>query len=483
MFSTLRSRLLLSYLAVIVTALFFVTLALLAASAAQSNRLVPTLRQLSAISQGVRREVAGLVDRGADLTAIRGVLDQGAEEQAVRLLLLNRSSGRVIYDTGGEAGNWTGQSIENVTRPPGEFENLDPGLPIGRFRAPDDSVWLVASQPLANRTTSRLLLLVARPEPTVLGFFRQTYLRPLCQAGLIAFLLSVLLAVLITRSVTKPLQQMAEASEAIALGDYEQQLPLSGPDEVRRVAGSFNSMAAQVADTQQAQRDLVANVSHDLKTPLTSMRGWSQALLDGTAATSEQQRQAAAVIYGEAERMERLVEQLLDLARLQSGQLQLVRQNIDLGLLLAQVKETFSPRAQEERVTLTLDTQPVPAVSGDPDRLTQVFANLLDNALGHTSSGGRIQLALHLLSNGQIEVTVQDDGRGIPQEELSRIFERFYQVDKSRATSAEHRGSGLGLAIVRELVEAHDGQITARSVQGQGTVFTIRLPAVESSDN
>jgi two-component system OmpR family sensor kinase len=478
MFSTLRSRLLLSYLAVIVTALFIVMLALLAASIVQTNRILPALRELAAVSLGLRREAAVLAEQGADLPAIRDALDQSAAEQGARALLLNRSNGRVVYDTG-DGGDWTGRTIADVIRPPGQYANLDPNLPIGRYRAPDGVTWLVFAQPLTAQPTGRLLLLAARPEPSALGFFRQVYLRPLCLSGLIAFLLSVLLALLIARSVARPLQGMAGASEAIAHGDFEQQLPLSGPDEVQRLAASFNEMASQVSASQQAQRDLVANISHDLRTPLTSIRGWSQALLDGTAAGDERRQQAATVIHAEAGRMERMVKQLLDLARMESGQLELARQPVDLGQLLVEVKESFTPRAQEKGVAMALALQPAPQVIGDHDRLTQVFANLLDNALSHTPAGGQVRLALYLLSDGQVEIVVQDNGRGIPQEELSRIFERFYQVDKSRAGSAGGRGSGLGLAIVRELVEAHGGQITARSAPGQDTVFAVRLPAAE----
>jgi two-component system sensor histidine kinase ResE len=171
-----------------------------------------------------------------------------------------------------------------------------------------------------------------------------------------------------------------------------------------------------------------------------------------------------------------MVKQLLDLARMESGQLELARQPVDLGQLLSEVKDSFEPRAREKGVDLILALQQAPQVMGDRDRLTQIFANLLDNALSHTPAGGQVRLALYLLSDGQVETVVQDNGRGIPQEELSRIFERFYQVDKSRAASAERRGSGLGLAIVRELVEAHGGQITARSAPGQDTVFAVRLP-------
>jgi signal transduction histidine kinase len=427
----------------------------------------------------LRREIVALAAGDRDLNAVTVALEQSAAEQGVRALLLNRSSGRVVYDTNRAGGAWSGQSLDDVVRPRGEFSNLDPNLPIGRYQAPDGSRWLVFGQPLPGQGAGRLLLLVAKPEPTAFGFFRQVYLQPLCQAGLIALLLSLLLAVLIARSVARPLRGMAEASEAIAQGDYEQKLPLSGPEEVQRVAVSFNEMASQVARSQRAQRDLVANISHDLRTPLTSIRGWSQALVDGTASDDARRRQAVTVINTEAARMERMVDQLLDLARMESGQLILARQPVDLGQLLGEVAESFALRAQEQGVDLTLERQPVPTILGDPDRLTQILANLLDNALDHTPRGGRVRLALYLLSDGQVEIIVQDNGRGIPQEELGRIFERFYQVDKSRAGPAAERGSGLGLAIVRELVAAHGGQITARSALGQDTVFAIRLPAME----
>ncbi|MBL1129873.1 MAG: HAMP domain-containing protein, partial [Chloroflexi bacterium] len=280
----------------------------------------------------------------------------------------------------------------------------------------------------------------------------------------------------IARSVVRPLQKLAGAAEAIAAGDYAQQLPLQGPEEVQRVAASFNTMSTEVTKTRNAQRDFVANVSHDLKTPITSIRGWSQALLDGTAVTTGDQQQAAGVIYTESERMERMVNGLLDLARIESGQLILQHAPVDLQALLQYLYQSFLPRAQEHQVMLTL-AAPMPlTIWGDHDRLVQVMSNLLDNALAHTPPGGQVQLGLARHGEDVVDMWVQDSGQGIPPEELSRVFERFYQVEKSRMRGDGRDGSGLGLAIVQELVQLHHGRVLARSEVGKGSQFIVRLP-------
>jgi signal transduction histidine kinase len=252
---------------------------------------------------------------------------------------------------------------------------------------------------------------------------------------------------------------------------------------VQTVARSFNLMATQVKATNQAQRDFVGNVSHDLKTPLTSIRGWSQSLVDGTAVTEAEQQRAAGIIYNEAERMQRMVDQLLDLARIESGQLELVQVPVDLHQLLSDVYNNLMLRAQDQKIHLTSDLQPVPPIKGDYDRLIQVFTNLLDNALTHTPADGRIHLSLKMHGEKAVEVTVQDTGSGILPENLSRIFERFYQVEKSRTRENGRRGSGLGLAIVRELVEAHHGSIQAYSQVGEGSAFVVRLPTSDKLED
>jgi signal transduction histidine kinase len=243
-------------------------------------------------------------------------------------------------------------------------------------------------------------------------------------------------------------------------------------------------MAHQVRAGRDAQRDFVANVSHELKTPLTSIQGYSQAILDGTAADPEMVGRSVSIIHDEAERMSRMVTELLDLARIESGQAVMRREPLNPKPLLENIIEGFHLRAEEAKVSLTSQIDDLPSVVGDGDRLAQVFANLLDNAIKHTPAGGKVMVAAKLVTpsgvqkhrktaSQSIEVAVSDSGAGIPPEDLTRVFERFYQVDKSRV----HTGSvGLGLAIAREIVEAHSGTIKAESIVGLGTRFVVVLP-------
>jgi two-component system sensor histidine kinase ResE len=233
-------------------------------------------------------------------------------------------------------------------------------------------------------------------------------------------------------------------------------------------------MADQVEASQRSQRDLVANVSHELKTPLTSIQGFSQALLDGTAVGPGDPARAARVIHDEAGRMGRMVDDLLVLARFDAGQVEMTRERVHLGPLLRACVEKLGPQMEAATVALALDIPDGLSALGDGDRLAQVFTNLLDNAVAHTRAGGQIGVTARPADQtDSVEVVVTDTGDGIPAEELPRVFERFYQVDKARRHS---RGAGLGLAITKEIVEAHGGTISAESVVGLGSKFTVRLP-------
>jgi signal transduction histidine kinase len=239
-------------------------------------------------------------------------------------------------------------------------------------------------------------------------------------------------------------------------------------------------MMQQVQGSQQAQRDFVANVTHELKTPLTSIQGFAQAILDGTAQNAEEQHRAAQVIYDESDRMRRLVEDLLDLARIDAGQVSFDRQPLDLGALLEAVVERLGVRAAEEGVRIESRLPTLPDLIGDGDRLAQVFTNLIDNAVKHTSQGALVILQGEV-EGGWVSIHVDDSGPGIPPDELSRIFERFYQLDKARAGGRE-RGVGLGLAISREIVQAHGGRLVAQSVLDRGSRFTVQLPIIRPDD-
>lgn len=306
-------------------------------------------------------------------------------------------------------------------------------------------------------------------------------------AGAVALALSVVVAALMAYSIARPLGRIAQAAEEIAAGNYEQQLDISAPTEVGRLARSFNSMASKVRATLQSQRDLVANVSHELKTPLTSIQGFSQALLDGTASDEPARQRAASIIHEEAGRMRRQVDDLLDLARLEAGQVSMAREPLDIGELLRGCASRFAPQLKEAGVALEIEVPPaVGQVVGDADRLGQVFGNLLDNAVRHARdaiTGGRVVLQAER-QECVVRCSVSDNGPGIPAQDLDRVFERFYQVDKSRARRGgssslnKKAGSGLGLAIVQEIVQTHSGRIWVESVEGLGTRFTVELPVL-----
>jgi signal transduction histidine kinase len=261
-------------------------------------------------------------------------------------------------------------------------------------------------------------------------------------------------------------------------------------------------MVARVDSSQQVTRDFVSNVSHELKTPLTSIQGFSQAIMEGATQDEAAKRRAAGIIHQEAGRMARLVEDLLDLARIDSGQVVMNKTQLELGQILSSTVERLLPQAARQRVKLVKQWDNLPPIVGDGDRLAQVFTNLLDNAVRHTPADGQVTLSsrltrglLHprrvrpglvqpdaataLSERGDfVEVSIADTGPGIPPADLARIFERFYQVDKSRK---RERGAGLGLAIAKEIVEAHGGYLRVESEGGVGAKFTVILPLTEAN--
>jgi signal transduction histidine kinase len=356
------------------------------------------------------------------------------------------------------------------------------------FRDSMGKQWLYFLAPMSSGYS--LLLAEPRQRQSVWNILRDEFLGPFIRGAFLALLLSLLLAFGIAQWISAPLQRITDATHSVPAGKSNI-IRLEGPREVRLLAKSFNEMNEQVQATQRSQRDFIANVSHDLKTPLTSIQGFAQAILDGAAGDETSLKQAAGVIFIESERMRQMVQDLLELARLDSGVTVFERLPVDIEILLKGIVEKFSPQAQQSFVTLQYtEGEKMPGgsltVTGDGDHLAQVFANLVDNALKYTPSGGRVWVASRSM-DGWVEVQVSDSGAGIPPDELDRIFERFYQTDKSRR-GGSRRGVGLGLAIAREIVRAHGGTILAQNLTstgeiaqsgapGYGSIFTVRLPA------
>ena len=402
------------------------------------------------------------------------------DTQTTRVLFLGPNR-RILADSDNIL---EGHALAEITvSPPQSFKE---GLITGSINVGDKQPWLyVARAGVGTRNATTILVAQAPQGLSASSPLYNQMLRQLAASGCIGGLLSVILAWVISGSVSSPLRRLAQAAGAMAEGDYSQTVPVQGPTEVKELAWNFNSMAEQVKASQQSQHDFLANVSHDLKTPLTSIQGFAQAITDGAAGDADSVRRSAGIIQDEAQRMSRMVTELLDLARIDSGQIVMRQETVHLNAVLRDCADKLKLHAQQAGVKLDAQVpDDLPAITGDGDRLAQAFTNLLDNALRHTPEGGKVTVAARSLSGssivrrgktwpGGVEVTVSDNGSGIPSQDLSRIFERFYQVDKSRQRGS---GLGLGLAIVKQIVEAHYGMIHAESVVGIGSRFVVILP-------
>jgi signal transduction histidine kinase len=490
MLNTLRTRLLLSFAAVLFITLCLIGLTLLVFLRTQPLPTADITNRLTATLLDVRSLEVIEVSAGADRTSrLILYLTGEAETRETRLMVITQD-GTVQFDSEGVF--QSNEQLSHLTQHPLRVSQRNRpvtalvSLVQGRFVDPDGTEWIYVGQPLRPRlaqTTGTGSLLVAAepvPKPTlreVIRIFGDEFLRPLARAGLLGLLIALGLSALIARSVARPLQRISRAARRIANGDYDQRVPVGGPKEVSELAVSFNEMATRVAASQQVQRDFLANVSHDLRTPLTSIQGFSQAILDGVASDPDSAAHAAQIINDEAARMHRMVEGLLDLARIEAGKLDMRRQAVRISDLLQTIGESVSMRARDKglRLEVTVPSD-LPRIAGDGDRLAQVFTNLLDNAIKHTPAGGQVTLQAHGDHQG-VTITVGDTGEGIPAEDLPRVFERFYQVDKSRRHDPRS-GMGLGLAITYQIVKAHGGTIQVASQVGRGTIFTIWLPIV-----
>jgi signal transduction histidine kinase len=464
MFSSLRSRLWWSYALVTLSALGIVALVLLIYIIQNPSTYRQASARLTVVAALLRKNETNFTNLAK--TELQAQIERIDQTSNVRIIIYNRKR-QVVADS---------QSTQqgSLTMP------LLPRLRVSSvLRDQEGFFWLYIVQHLNNGQW--LLVAVPRPAVPLLTILSDELLLPVVGAAIAALIISLFLAYWLARWIGNPLSQVVVASRLMPSQDASPVKP-HGPREVQELALAFNDLNSRIVATQRSQREFVANVSHELKTPLTSIQGFSQAILDGTADTPETLKQAAQVIFTETGQMHRLVLDLLELARLDAGTLDLRRTPVDLPSLLRNIAGKFAPLANAAGISLSVDSPDLPAVAGDGDRLAEVFSNLVDNALKNTPAGGNITLSARvsdpsggLGTGSEIQVDVTDDGNGIPPEALPHIFERFYQADPSRSGGEKH-GTGLGLAIVKEIVGAHGGKMSVRSIPNTGSTFTVSLP-------
>jgi signal transduction histidine kinase len=429
------------------------------------------------------RERVGLL---AELVALNSAFleVQDATPQQIREVLIEQypgeqilvvdSFGRVVADT---AGTLQGQTISQVAEGTGATHTDG-----------DDRYW---SEKWQDAPGGDLLIFVANrgrlepalftPEYRTIVAVEESDLREawrdlvprLFLAGGVASFAGVIVAGVLARSITRPIRRITLASEAMARGNYDQRIPAYGGDEVGRLATAFNDMAQQVNRSYRTLRDFLANVSHELKTPLTSIQGFSQAMVDGSLQKPEDYAEAGRIVNDEAVRMRSLVDDLLYLSQVDRGEFSVQLEPIWPNELLDATHERFIRRASQENVTLQVLPRTTPQIQADGRRLEQALANIVDNAVRHTPEGGSVTLR-SFAENGHVRISVHNTGSTIPEEALPNVFDRFFQADPAGARADAN--TGLGLAITKEIVEAHGGHVDVKSTEIGGTEFAITLP-------
>ncbi|NWF63526.1 MAG: HAMP domain-containing histidine kinase [Chloroflexi bacterium] len=454
MLSSLRFRLWLSYALLIVTALSVVTIVLFISLFRNPILYRQTTERLRAVHVVLQERL-----KEPNPPPFENLAERTAQTFKVRVILFSREH-QILLDTS--------PNKKALSFPEGR--RFLKNLPL--MRDEDGTSWLYFIEKLPDG--SFLMVATPRPSISILNIFSDEFIPIILIGGVIALLLSLILAYLISGWIATPLQKLVNAAGGMPSAQATP-LEAAGPREVQELTRAFNSMMMRMQASQRSQREFVANVSHEMKTPLTSIQGFAQALLDGTADTKEAREKAAQVIYNEAGRMHRMALDLLDLAKLDAGTADLKMAPVQLRGLLNSIAEKFAPQSQRAGVTIEVDVpEALPPLIADGDRLAQVFTNLVDNALKFTPRGGVVTLQA-FVNMDKMHIEVSDTGAGIPEEHLPHIFQRFYQADPSRKGGEAH-GAGLGLAIAHEIVAAHGGRISVRNGAVPGATMEVVLP-------
>jgi signal transduction histidine kinase len=417
----------------------------------------------------LQREATGLTSLYAEQARRISEAPEGQQPIPLATRRLEQASGSHLYYAGARV--FYGQPSGLRTLPHDIVPWRDGQIRRFDFTPPGaDREYLAVSSPLRLAPNEPYFgtLVVAKPRAELRERWF-TLIERLALAGLVGILVAGALAWYLSRRITKPVEALAEAANQIAEGRYDVEVPrVRSGDEIGHLAASFGDMAVQLREAEELERNFLMTVSHELRTPLTAIRGHVEALREGVAQDEESRRESLGVIAAEAARLERLVGDVLDLAKLDTRRFTLRHEEVDMGRLLERAYSNFAEEARRRGIDYRQEIGARPVIIADGDRVLQIISNLLSNAFRWTPDGGSVELALDQ-KNGTISVAVEDSGPGIPEDEVDRIFRPFWSRDGG--------GTGLGLAIARELATAHGGRILLETEPGRGTRFELVLPA------
>ncbi|HET6624595.1 MAG TPA: HAMP domain-containing sensor histidine kinase [Gaiellaceae bacterium] len=467
MLGTLRFRL---------TALFLlVVLVFGLVSIAFAVRLFQDVTRSESVSE-LKREAAGLADLYAE-SALRSS-DEGARAPEFAAKNLELATGDELYYVG--ASLFPGQrfGLTRLTRDALGGARLDPERVVTfEFTPPGESrVLLAAAQPVQlQRGTEPFGWLVVAKPVTELREQWVTLLERLAFALAVGILLGAALFWWLSRRLTEPVLALTRATQDVAAGRYDVVIPeAKGGDEISLLTERFQRMVSKLAEAEQLKRTFLMSVSHELRTPLTAIRGHVEALREGIVTEPDQVQSSLDIVAAETDRLERLVGDVLDLAKLQAHRFTVRHEEVDLGRVLDHVHGAFAEEARRREIDYRVEAEgDAPVIVSDGDRVLQVISNLLSNAFRWTPDGGRVDLQL-AASNGAVRVDVVDSGPGIAAQDRERIFEPFISQDVD--------GTGLGLPIARELALALGGRVELTSEPGRGSRFRLVLPARSVSE-
>jgi signal transduction histidine kinase len=418
--------------------------------------------------QELRREAAGLTQLYA--TQAQRSQERGTKPPLFAAKKLEAASGNRLFYTGLDIFSGQAAGLEKLPRSAVDWAALQRGKTVEfEFTPPgEDRNFLAVSHPLYLEQEPVGALTVATPEAQLSDQAMRLMVR-LAIALAVGLIVTAVFAWYLSGRITRPVRRLAKAADEVAEGRYDTPVPeVSGKDEIADLADSFRQMTERLSEAEELERNFLMTVSHELRTPLTAIRGHVEALREGLADDPEAREMSLDVISAEASRLERLVGDVLDLAKLDTRRFTVLREEVDMARLLDRAHGVFTEEAKRRGIDYEREVESEPVIVSDGDRVLQIITNLLANAFRWTPDGGRVDLRLSS-ENGRIHVAVEDSGPGITPEEQERIFRPFWTHDG--------KGTGLGLAIAKELALALGGRIELNSQVGRGSRFELVLPA------